>query len=146
MRRFLPLAIAITLFVALVGTAAFFWNDGWDDHRNGTEVVQVVPAAGTDATTGNSVVIVRDNHRPFFFPGFLFIPLFFFIIFFIARPFRGPRRWGGWNGNYSPGGNPPPWFDQWHRDAHAPRPGMNEPVPTPAASPSTTNDSDATPA
>src|SRR4051795_2924987 len=111
MRRFLPLAIAITLFVALIGTAAFFWNDGWDGRRNSTELVQVVPA-GTDVTTGNTVVVVRDNHRPFFFPGFLFIPLFFFIIFCIVRPFRGPWRWGGWNGEYLPGGNPPPWFDQ----------------------------------
>ena len=88
MRRFLPLAIAITLFVALIGTAAFFWNDGWNNHRNGTEIVQVVPA-GTDATTGNTVVVLRDNHRPFFFPGFLFIPFFFFIVFCIVRPFWG---------------------------------------------------------
>ena len=143
MRRFLPIAIAIALFAALIGSAAFFWNGDWDDHRNGTEVVQLAPA-GTDATTGNAVVVVRDNHRPFFFPGFLFIPLIFFVIFLIARPFRGPRRWGGWNGDYPPGGNPPAWFDQWHRDAHAPRPGMNEPAPPQPPAPPSTDDSDAT--
>jgi hypothetical protein len=145
MRRFLPLAITITLFVALIGTAAFFWNDGWNNHRNGTEIVQVVPA-GTDATTGNTVVVVRDNHRPFFFfPGFFFIPFFFFIVFCIVRPFRGSRRWGDWDGNYPPNSNPPAWLDQWHRDAHTTRPGMNEPATPRPASPPPAHDSDATP-
>jgi hypothetical protein len=145
MRRFLPIALAIALFAALIGTAAYFWDGNWNDHRNGTEVVQVVPGT-TDVTTGNSVVIVRDNHHHFFFPGFFFVPLFFFVIFLIARPFWGPRRWGGWNGDYSPGGDPPAWFDQWHRDAHAPRPGANEPVQPQPAPPPSTDDSDATPA
>ena len=144
MRRFLPFAIAFTLFIALAGAATYFWNNGWNDHHNGTEVVQVVPA-GTDAATGNTIVIAHENHRPFFFPGFLFIPFFFFFIFCIARLFWGPRRWGGWDGTYPPGSSPPAWFDQWHRDAHTPRPGVNEPTVSHPSTSMSQDDSDTTP-
>jgi hypothetical protein len=80
MRRFLPIA----LFAALFGIAAYFWGCSSRNHLNGTEVVQVVPD-GTDTATGSSVVIMRDNHRHFFFSGYFFIPLFFFLIFLIAH-------------------------------------------------------------
>lgn len=139
MRRFIPFAIAITLLVGIFATLAFFAGSDWGpDHRDNAQVVQVVPAA--DGSTGNTIVI-EHSHRPFFFPfGFFFFPLIFFGFFFlVSRLFWGRRHWG-WNGQ-SPPGSTPPWFDQWHREAHQ----TNARPPADSQAASTANPTDATP-
>jgi hypothetical protein len=77
---------------------------------------------------GEETIIVHDNDRRFFFPGILFIPLFFLFFFGLARAifWRGRGPWGGgpWQGGPAgPGGGyAPQWFDEWHRWAHGSTP------------------------
>jgi hypothetical protein len=66
-------------------------------------------------------------YRPWFGFGFFF-PLFFLAFWFlIARAFLGGRRgYGRWGGGGP--GQPPPYFEEWHRRAHESTPG---PAPSP---------------
>jgi len=130
MRRFIPLAIVLTLFAGLIAAAWFFGaGHGWD--HNTAHVVHVVNDQGQPISDGNTVIIDRDRGPFFFFPfGLFLIPLFFFALFwaFGRAAWRGGRPYGpnGFNAE-----TPPPWFEQWYRqmqrrDAGAPQPPQDE--------------------
>lgn len=123
MRRWGPVLAAI-LGIALLGgivTAVAAVTD-WDgpNRNHDNEITRVVGA------NGEETIIVHDNDRGFFFPGILFIPLFFLLFFGLARALfgrgSGPGSWSCGPRSRRPGGpdagHVPPWFDEWHRRVH----------------------------
>jgi hypothetical protein len=141
MRRWSFVLVAVLGLVILGGIVAAIASDrDWDgrDRWHDDEVTRVVGA------NGEETIIVHDNDRPFFFPGILFVPLFFLFFFGIARAifWRGRGPWGGgpWNGGPGgPGaGYAPPWFDEWHRRSHAGN--VSPPTDAPTAAPKTTKE------
>ena len=120
--RYWILAGVLVLLVG-VGVAGAIWGDGdwgpdrdWDRDRG--EVV-----TRTVAPDGTETIIVREDggHRGFFPFGIFLFPLVVFGLVLLVRAlaFRGP--WGGngpWTRGGPPAGNPPGWFEEWHRRAH----------------------------
>ena len=112
--RYWIVAGVLALIVG-VGIAGAIWGDGdWGPHRDDV-VTRSVAADGTET------IVIQEGHRGFFPFGIFLFPLVIFgsVLLFRALAFRGP--WGG-NGPWTPGGpragNPPGWFEEWHRRAH----------------------------
>ena len=91
----------IALIVA-VGVGAYFGGDkDWGDRDRPAQVVTT--------ESGETIVIERD-HRFFPFP-FLFIPLFFFGLFWFLAGRRRGDGGGPWGGNGD-------WMREWHERQH----------------------------
>ncbi len=119
---------ALLLVVILAGVAIFAYNAG---------LAQGVAAAPATSSANPGTAPYPYYYggpfffRPFGFPffgfpflGCLFPLLFFFLIFFALRFlfWRGPRFWGGYGGGRHGSQTPPPYFEEWHRQAHEPKP------------------------
>ena len=117
------IVIGAVLLFAVVGLGVAYAVGDHDHH----EVARVV------TTTDGETLVVRDDDGPRFFPvGFIFFPLFWFLIIGLLFAGFGRRRWGGsgpWGQGSGPGsGGAPGWFDEWHRRAHE-----GNPPPPPGA-------------
>jgi hypothetical protein len=129
MRRWLLAGIVLVLIG--VGVAGAIWGDGdWGPDRHHDVVTQVNNPDGTQT------IVVQEGHGGFFPFGFLLFPLviLFWVLVFRAFVFRGPwGRNGPWTRGGPPAGEPPDWFEEWHRRAHV-GPGENQPPATPTPS------------
>ncbi len=69
------------------------------------------------AETGHAVQVIRYAGPGWGFPfGFLFFPLFLFLIFALVRGAFWGKRWRGGYGDHSRGG--PHAIEDWHRRQH----------------------------
>ncbi len=119
---------AIVLLAILAGVAIFAYNAGV------AQGIASQPSASSVNTNPGPYPYYGGPFffRPFGFPffgfpflGCLFPLLFIFLIFFALRFFfwRGPRAWGGYGGRHHWNQTPPPFFEEWHRQAHEPKTG-----------------------
>jgi hypothetical protein len=103
----------VVVLVAVGVTAAVNWDDDWDRHDEG--VTRIVAEDGTET------IVVREG-RPGFFPfGIFLFPLLLFFAFMAVRAFAWRGNGGGngpWMRSGAPTGEPPSWFQEWHRRTH----------------------------